>query len=245
MSIPMFISEIFSSLQGEGPYVGSRQIFVRFAGCNLCCPYCDTPAAQVSRPPHAAIECSPGKGEFFHVANPLTSDQVLAYIEHLLRLPHQAISFTGGEPLCQVEALAELASRLAVPRYLETNGVLTTPLLQILPYVDIISMDMKLPSSLGHAYWQEHEEFLRIAAAKEVFVKIVVTPAVTDQELFQAVNIITRVDPQIPLILQPVSLPKSQPGVAPDQLLVWQEKCLRKLTQVRVIPQVHKILHVL
>ncbi|HPX77174.1 MAG TPA: 7-carboxy-7-deazaguanine synthase QueE, partial [Methanobacterium sp.] len=37
------ISEIFSSIQGEGKLVGRRQVFIRFSGCNLTCNYCDTP----------------------------------------------------------------------------------------------------------------------------------------------------------------------------------------------------------
>ena len=36
------IIEIFSSIQGEGKYVGYRQVFIRFSGCNLHCTYCDT-----------------------------------------------------------------------------------------------------------------------------------------------------------------------------------------------------------
>ena len=36
------VREIFTSIQGEGPYVGVKQLFVRFCGCNLRCDYCDT-----------------------------------------------------------------------------------------------------------------------------------------------------------------------------------------------------------
>jgi organic radical activating enzyme len=36
------IKEIFTSIQGEGPYIGVKQLFVRFCGCNLMCEYCDT-----------------------------------------------------------------------------------------------------------------------------------------------------------------------------------------------------------
>ena len=36
------INEIFSSIQGEGPVVGYKQLFIRFCGCNLNCNYCDT-----------------------------------------------------------------------------------------------------------------------------------------------------------------------------------------------------------
>jgi len=41
------IYEIFESIQGDRILVGVRQLFVRFAGCNLSCCYCDTPAARV------------------------------------------------------------------------------------------------------------------------------------------------------------------------------------------------------
>ena len=41
-----YLSEVFSSIQGEGLYVGDRHLFVRFAGCNLNCQYCDTPDSR-------------------------------------------------------------------------------------------------------------------------------------------------------------------------------------------------------
>ena len=41
------IKEIFSSIQGEGPFIGYKQLFVRFCGCNLSCEYCDTDFSEI------------------------------------------------------------------------------------------------------------------------------------------------------------------------------------------------------
>ena len=41
-----YIDEIFASIQGEGPWIGQRHIFIRFRGCDISCQYCDTPAAS-------------------------------------------------------------------------------------------------------------------------------------------------------------------------------------------------------
>ena len=91
--------EIFSSIQGEGKYVGCRQIFVRFEGCNLACRYCDTENAPGAHPT-CQIETHAGSRQFENVANPLSAQDVAAHIKRLLaETPHQAVSFTGGEPL--------------------------------------------------------------------------------------------------------------------------------------------------
>ena len=213
MAQTVYLQEVFSSLQGEGPYMGCRQVFVRFAGCNLHCPYCDTvsPAS-----PATARLCGPAPDNTLTVANPVSLSRLTAYLRELLQQPFQAVSFTGGEPLYQWPALAELARGIDAVRYLETNGVLPEALRKVLPHIDIVSMDMKMPSSLGCAYWREHEEFLRIAAAKEVFVKIVLTADVDAAEIDHAADIIAQVDPALPLTLQPVG---------------------------RVMPQLHKLLH--
>ena len=65
-----FISEMFSGIQGEGPYVGVRQVFVRLAGCDLRCHWCDTPASLVRRGA-GRYETSPGSREFTERPNPV------------------------------------------------------------------------------------------------------------------------------------------------------------------------------
>lgn len=235
------IVEVFSSIQGEGLYVGCRQIFVRMAGCNLKCLYCDTPASQEFTT-HAQIEIAPGMRQFISVQNPVTGSMLAQRINQLLASPHHSISFTGGEPLCQWQVIAEIAPMLQGKLYLETNGTLYRELEHILPYVDIISMDIKLPSAGKCAYWTEHRKFLEIAAAKEVFVKMVITADTTDDEFFQAIRLVQEVGDHIPVILQPVSPNKHCRAVAPETMLMLQERALQRISDVRVIPQTHKFM---
>ena len=233
------IVELFSSVQGEGLYVGTRQVFVRLAGCNLVCAYCDTPESRHFCK-NAMVEQTPGKRDFSQVANPLPITNLAYRINSLLTVRHHSISLTGGEPLCQAPMIAELAPQLNAPIYLETNGTLFEQLALVLPHIDIISMDIKLPSTTGKICWQEHREFLHLAVSKEVFVKIVVTGQSTCDELQQAFNLIASVDTNIPVILQPVTPLNGCKPVPPDAMLSYQENAITSLNDVRVIPQTHK-----
>ncbi|HEX7627465.1 MAG TPA: 7-carboxy-7-deazaguanine synthase QueE, partial [Candidatus Methanoperedens sp.] len=68
--MPAYINEIFNSIQGEGPYAGMRQVFVRFEKCQLHCAYCDTPRTrEISG--SCRIETKPGSGKFNSVQTPL------------------------------------------------------------------------------------------------------------------------------------------------------------------------------
>ncbi|WP_378952222.1 7-carboxy-7-deazaguanine synthase QueE [Pelosinus sp. sgz500959] len=235
------VVEVFSSIQGEGQYVGYRQIFVRLVGCNLECEFCDTPDSRQGMA-SGQIEITPGKRDFKIISNPIPISQLAAYINQLLILPHHSVSLTGGEPLCQTQAIEELAPLIHGMIHLETNGTLPTELAKVLPYIDMISMDIKLPSTSGQELWQKHEEFLRLANTRRVFVKIVVTNKTSTEEFQQAIELIATVNPEIPLIIQPVTPINHCGGVSPDQVLVWQEQALTLLTDVRVIPQTHKFM---
>ena len=236
------VAEIFSSIQGEGKYIGYRQVFVRLAGCNLACEYCDTPS---SRQPvkMASVETSPGGRVFIEIENPLTASKLASLINSLLASPHHSVSFTGGEPLCQANGLVELLPLISARRYLETNGTLVDELEKVLQHINIVSMDIKLPSTCGKEYWQEHGRFLRVAANLDVFVKIVLTSVTRDDEFKQAIDLIAAVDTAIPLILQPVTPVNSITNIAPDEVLRRQAEALQKLKDVRVIPQTHKYMN--
>lgn len=236
--------EVFSSVQGEGLYVGCRQVFVRLAGCNIFCEYCDT-AESLACPVTAAIEKEPGRREFFKVQNPVASSDLNEFLLRLCRSPHHSVSVTGGEPLLQPQIIPYLRSvkESGVLLFLETNGTLPDQLDKVISAVDIVSMDIKLPSAAkGQEYWKSHADFLRIAVQKEVFVKIVLSDSTTEAEIVTAIELIAAVDPRIPLVFQPVSPRNQILPVDPLQVLLWQEAALRKLRDVRVIPQTHKIM---
>ncbi len=241
------LCEIFSSYQGEGPYIGERQVFVRFAGCNLSCQFCDTPQALELTPTYK-VHLEQALTE----TNPVTSAKLLEHISRLLKTNnlHHSVSITGGEPLLQVDFLNKFLpelKELKLPVYLETNGVLPKHLEEVIGLVDIVAMDFKLPSATGLTpYWTEHKLCLETAYAKEVFVKIVVTRETKATDLDQAASIIAAIDPEIQTIIQPVTPHgpiKHRPTL--QEINGYFAILKRKLKRVRVIPQMHKVLGVL
>lgn len=242
------LTEIFSSFQGEGLYVGERQIFIRFAGCNLTCQYCDSAQALVLAPTYK-LEVSPGSHKFEIRQNPAGAAKLIEMVGSLDKPAgvNHSISLTGGEPLLQVdflkEFIPELKKRIKLPVYLETNGVLPDHLNEVIEQIDIIAMDIKLPSATGLSpYWKEHQKFLETAYLKEVFVKIVVSQGSSVKEIETAAGVMAEVDEKIPLIIQPVSPHgpvKHRPTT--EELLAFHTVAKRKLKNVRVIPQMHKI----
>jgi 7-carboxy-7-deazaguanine synthase len=134
------LAEIFCSLQGESSYAGLPCIFIRLAGCNLRCSYCDTKYA-------------------YSVKFQMNSDEILQKIQQYE--PVKLVEITGGEPLAQVEVY-HLIQKLHSQNYkilLETNGSL--PLKQVPKYVKKI-VDIKCPSSNeADSFKKENLQFLQ------------------------------------------------------------------------------------
>ena len=246
------LSEVFVSIQGEGPWIGERHIFVRFQGCDLQCRYCDTPAAmQVPRNPSVSEPCnvqsSPGMATAYErVPNPV-SDVLLTRWCARLSIPgpsRSTISLTGGEPLLQYEFLAHWLPRVKRDHrvYLETNGIHFDAMAAVANTVDIVSMDFKLPSATGlRPYWEEHERFMAAAVHARLFVKAVVTRDTLLEDILFSARLIAGRDGSIPLVLQPSGGPL---GPEAKTLIAFQDAALGIIRDVRVIPQAHKILKV-
>jgi organic radical activating enzyme len=249
--------EVFSAIQGEGLNVGTRQIFIRFAICDLRCHFCDS-AHTWNAPSVCRIECSPGLRDFEIYSNPISIPTLIKWIERQ-NLPslHDSISLTGGEPLLHAPFLAQFLPQVRsltnLPIYLETGGHRPEQLAMILPYLDSVGMDLKLPSVSGESLWQEHQQFLQLCfdANLETFVKIIVSQKTDHGELERAALLVASVSQDMPIFLQPVTpLTEAQkfsevPVVAPspEQVLEWQALMKRFIKQVRVIPQTHKMLN--
>jgi 7-carboxy-7-deazaguanine synthase len=119
------VVELFRSIQGESTWAGLPCVFVRLAGCNLQCSYCDTRYASEEPGAETAV------------------DEVCARVEGMAT---RLVCLTGGEPLLQ-EAAPAIASRLMESGHtvlVETNGTLD---ISRLPANTIRVMDVKCPGS--------------------------------------------------------------------------------------------------
>ena len=173
----MKINEIFYSIQGEGRWTGLPNIFVRTAGCNLRCTYCDTKYAYFDGKDMSIKDILRKIGEY----------------------PCKKICLTGGEPLLQ-DRIVQLIDSLSKENYhicIETNG--SQSLDKIVNKKNLmISMDIKCPSSEMH----EKMNFDNLSILEE---KDQLKFVIKDKEDYDyAKKIIERCTPNYPIFFQPV-----------------------------------------
>lgn len=237
------LREIMESVQGEGLLMGCLQIFVRLAGCNLNCSYCDTPE---SREPSSICKIYPLTGQRRgeqDETNPVSPQRLREIIQKYFR--SSWVSFTGGEPLLQADYIKETAAILKPLGYrifLETNGTLPLSLADCMDSIDYISMDWKLPSAVGADYSSLHEQFISQAVPKPCYVKIVIARDTEESEVLKAFQSLASISKATPVILQ-VATPGAlcaSPGM--DKMLHLQRIGLNYLDEVRVLPQLHYLL---
>ena len=234
------IDEIFISVQGEGPLVGTPTLFIRFGGCQAACERCDTPRARTELSQFTIHGPNPKA-----VANPVKVVDLTAHVAPLLRgLPFLAI--TGGEPLEQPGFLSLLLTRLSETGkrvLLETRGYHYRELAEVLPRVDVIAVDVKLPSFSGRPFpAAETRNFLKIARQKTCYVKAVVGPDTGEGEVMEAARLVADLGGYIPFIVQPRNDDKPPPPGEAERLLVLTAQLTTILADVRLIPQAHRIL---
>jgi organic radical activating enzyme len=234
------IDEIFISVQGEGPLVGTPMLFIRFGGCQAACERCDTPRARTQLSQFTIHGPNPKA-----IANPVKVADLTTHVVPLMRgLPFLAI--TGGEPLEQPGFLSLLLTRLSETGkrvLLETRGHHHRELAEVMPRVDVIAVDVKLPSFSGRPLpVEETRNFLKLAKQKTCYVKAVVGPDTSEREVMEAARLVAEVGGHIPFVVQPRNDEKPPPPGESERLLVLTAQLTTLLADVRLIPQVHRYL---
>jgi len=141
MSDRLFVTEVFTSVQGEGALTGVPSVFVRLGGCNLRCTWCDTPYSSWAP-----------EGKRIGV-DELVEDVVGRGPRHVV--------LTGGEPMLQ-KAAVPFSKKLAALGFhvtVETAGTIDAPL-----HIDLASISPKLSDSTpyDHEAWADRHDRARL-----------------------------------------------------------------------------------
>lgn len=227
------IFEVFTSIEGEGIFCGTKTLFVRMAGCPFTCFWCDTADALPA-----------DSGSEYGIAG------ACELIDESLQKHTFKVNFTGGEPLVQHEAVAAMAAHVrsrGIKTYLESSCYDSGRFAAVLPHMDLLKVEFKTADSefVGaekHAKAvSEAAECLRLAldAGRQAYVKVVVS-ARTEPTAFAALaDRIFDAGKVSGFAIQP-----AHGSAAPslEQLLGFYDQVAPLCDGVRVIPQLHKAL---
>ena len=224
------LNEIFESIQGEGKYVGARQLFIRLSGCPLSCYYCDTDHREP-----LFIEVNGLKYK-----NPLGADELADLLfKHFEPGLCHSIAVTGGEPLLYsafLEALStELKKRGNIRLFLESSAYDPALVAQVADCFDIMSLDLK-----DREDFEAHTKSL-IDVLKDIdsiwYLKLVVDKESEPLVIKTATLLQGHVDE---IWLQPVD------NIFEAELIArWQKIFAKHKIEAYFVPQVHKLLNIL
>ena len=229
------VSEIFTSIEGEGIFVGKKTLFIRFSGCHLKCRWCDT---KYALPLDSGTEYQ--------------IDEIEDFIIRELQPFTYKVNFTGGEPLLQTDAVIKLADFIKkqtnLKTYIESSCFDSELFSKVLPYIDICKIEFKTDDSkvvenevYDNLLFNEIKCLeLAVESNKTTYIKIVVTNS-TNLESFK--NLVYNISKKIRasdivgFIIQP-SHGVDQPTV--NKLLDTYDIVHPMFPEVRILPQLHK-----
>lgn len=245
----LWLSEIFTSWQGEGVRNGEQHLFVRSAGCNLRCRWCDTPASLV-RVSHCEVTAA--DGAVTKLKNPVSFADLAAICSRAIEDdPSIAmIALTGGEPMVQADGLSRWLGAYPPERpcLLETNGVVLRGLAEVLPEIALVSADLKLPSNTGEGdLWSQHEEFLAVCRrlGTPLYLKVPVDEGTDHGDILRAAKLVAASAPDATLYVQPLTEPEGDRWTISSEGLQGAVALFRKAgVDARMGVQLHKMLGV-
>jgi 7-carboxy-7-deazaguanine synthase len=245
------VLEVFASLQGEGRFAGEPQVFVRLAGCPLRCRWCDTPGSwTVPAEARTRIAASQGTRRSSGPASPF---QVATWIAAVEPGEARTISLTGGEPLLWpgfVRGLRAFVGRRRI--HLETAGAHPEALAAVLPAVDHVSLDLKLPADLAEpeepagarersprdaAEWAAvRHRVLLLLRARDACGKLILAGDRDPESFLPLLDDVAALVPSLPLFVQPVTPMAGVPAPDATALDALVELALERGLSVRVMP---------
>ena len=234
----VYLNEVFTSIEGEGIYIGTKTLFIRFAGCPLRCFWCDTPYAL-----------SLNDGKAYDI------DDAKRLIDSSIKANTYKVNFTGGEPLLQYKALYALAEHVkskGLKTYLESSCYDSRRFEYVLPMIDICKVEFKLKDSdavkdsMHDLLIKEALRCLRLAIdnKRSTYIKIVVSNRsnmeeikILTYEIFKSING-GEIDG---FVIQPV-YGDAKPSM--DKLLSIYDEVYKYYREVRIIPQIQKVMNI-
>ncbi len=216
----MRIIELFNSIQGEGIYTGVPSVFLRTAGCNLKCSWCDTKYS-------------------WSVGKKMSVDEIINVIN---QYPSKHLVISGGEPLIQLKKVIELVSKADKFVTIETNGTIYP---ENLEGVSLYSVSPKLKSSGQTVEWKSVvEKYLEILSDKLQLKFVVVTEEDYKELKLALIELNNENKFKIPIILQPNGMTDTLADYAKEYGILalkvandsfWNEY------HVRVMMQTHRV----
>ena len=228
------IFEVFTSVEGEGILYGTKTLFVRLAGCPFSCFYCDTLEAL---PADSGTEYS--------------LEDAMALVDDSLQKNTFKVNFTGGDPLMQHEAVAEMARHVrsrGVATYLESSCFDSGRFDHVLPHLDYAKIEFKTPDSefVGTgAHRAAHRNALECLqkaaqAGTTAYVKVVVSRRTSPQYVGSLAGEVFGAVPEGAVsgfVIQP-TYGIEEPSL--DALMEMYDAVYPVYSGVRIVPQLHK-----
>lgn len=242
------ISEIFASIQGEGLYLGTMQLFIRLSGCTLACKRCELKDYQQT-PESFSLRPWPGLRNH-RISNPVAPDRLITKLESFYKLQDFfCVSILGGEPLQQPEFLEKLLPHFrkrGIKIFTETSGLLPDEFVRLYPLIDYWCVDLKISRSWGFngKLTRKLEKILKTADPEKTYFRILLDSNDDAEAILAQIQDLDF--SRYHLIMQPFAYaPSHVNDWDTSTILEWINFFNPHFREVRWIPQVHKLLRII